>query len=93
MWKVEPNSSIIIYTQKHIQSVDPKSGTGRGVREEKKRKRVTNTEIHHICVGTRHNETLKMVERHRMGKGEEEWGYPDLAQCICSKMSRENHEQ
>jgi hypothetical protein len=32
-----------------------------------------NNEIHHICVGTRHNETLKTVEQHRVGgKGKEE---------------------
>jgi hypothetical protein len=34
-------------------------------------------EVHHICVGTRHKETLKTVKQHRIGeKGKEEqwWG-------------------
>jgi dTDP-4-dehydrorhamnose 3,5-epimerase-like enzyme len=62
MWKTDPNTnaSIIIYT--HTDHIS-KSGTIRGIEvkngkeEKKERMIVNNTEIHHICVGTRHNET------------------------------------
>jgi hypothetical protein len=106
MWKTDPNPNTslsiylsIIYLPINLSStylIFPIVGLleeTRGGEKEEENDRVTNSETHHVCVGTRHNKTLKMVERHRMEKGEEEWGYPDLAQCICSKMSRENHEQ
>jgi hypothetical protein len=43
---------IKIYTE-HVS----KSETGRGDRGRRKSDRVNNNEIHHICVGTRHNKT------------------------------------
>jgi hypothetical protein len=39
-------------------------------------------EVHHICVGTRHKETLKTVKQHRIGKRVRKssgGGYTDLS--------------
>jgi hypothetical protein len=51
--------------------------------KEEKNDSVNNNEIHHICVGTRHTETLlKTINQHRMGEqGEEvQWrGHIDLS--------------
>jgi hypothetical protein len=68
------NTSIITYTYKYIQNIFPKVGLleeTKGGRKEGSNVR-KNDEIHHICVRTRHKETLKIVEQHSMGdKGEE----------------------
>jgi hypothetical protein len=61
MWKTAPNiNTSIIYTYiiTHIKMF-PKVGLLRGDlgrRKRKKNDRVNNTEMYHICAGTRYNE-------------------------------------
>jgi hypothetical protein len=53
MWKTDPNTSIITYTQ----NMSPIVELLRGDWGRKERRRENNTEIYLICIGTRHNET------------------------------------
>jgi hypothetical protein len=60
-YRLNKNTNNIIYTYKYTQNMYPKVGLVEETKGGgKEGKIVNNNEIHHICLGTRHNETLKM---------------------------------
>jgi hypothetical protein len=75
MWNIGPiQIQAILYIHINIyrtysQKMELVEGTKGG--GERRKERANNHEIHHICVGTRHNETLKTVKQYRIeGKGQ-----------------------